>query len=95
MCSTCDVISEVVIENVNTSPANSYKGAFFYSLAPKVQLAMLELVKESILSEDCVGVYYYIALNFELSKYVEYLRKCIKSYIDNFDAGLMDIKMDL
>lgn len=40
-------------------------------------------------------MYYYLALNFELVKYIEFLKKCIKAYVDNFDPGLMKLKMDL
>ena len=92
---TSKITSEIILETINTNNKENYEGAFFYSLAPKVQLSVLQLLKNEILFEDCIGVFYYTALNFELSKYVGFLRKGIKAYIDNFDAGLMDRKMDL
>ena len=85
----------MVLETVSTSDTPGYDGAFFYSLAPKVQLATLEMLRREILMEDCIGMYYHTALNFELTKYMEFLKKCIKAYIDNFDPGLMDRRMNL
>lgn len=83
------------MEWVNMEDNEAQNDVYFYTLPPKLQKHITDLISKNILIEDCFGVYYYLALNFEVMKYMDFLRQCIKYYIDNFDEDFLKDDIDI
>lgn len=70
-----------------------YEGAYFNTLSTNLQVHINEFLKKNILFEDIVNGLYFISLNREVYKYIQFLRTIMDGFPGNFDQGLEDMKL--
>lgn len=76
---------DLYLEKIQIDGFFNFKGIYFFSLSPKFQKNIMDLIEEDFLGEDMVFVVYQMALNFEVVKYINYVYELMKFNIHNFD----------
>lgn len=73
----------------------TYEGTYFNTLSTNLQFNINEFMRKNILMDDVVNVLYYISLNREVYKYINYLRSVMEGFVGNFDPELNKLKLEI
>lgn len=73
----------------------AYEGIYFNTLSTNLQFSINEFLRTNILMEDVVNVLYFISLNREVFKYINYLRGIMEGFVGNYDPELNQLKLEI
>ena len=72
-----------------------YEGAYFNTLSTNLQVQINEFLRRNVIFEDLVNGLYFISLNREIYKYIQFLRTIMDGFPGNYDLDLEKMKLEI
>ena len=72
-----------------------YEGAYFNTLSTNLQVQINKFLRRNVIFEDLVNGLYFISLNREIYKYIQFLRTIMDGFPGNYDLDLEKMKLEI